>query len=262
MDGILKTLEAQGSRLLGGLMVLMIGFFLKRWIMRALVKSEGFSKIEPTLRGFLEDLANFALVIIVLLASVNVLGIHLSSILTVLASAGVAVSLAVQGTLSNFVGGIIILIVKPFVAEDYVSIADTEGTVKNINLFYTELTTSDNTLIFLPNNQLTNMAIVNHTREGKRRLDIPFTVSYDADIDHVRQALLSAVRQTPDIMDDPAPAIKVTACGENGMTFSIRAWCASDIFWDLEGILMENGKRALDEAGIRIPYRQMDVYMK
>lgn len=262
MDTIINIIEAQGMKLLGGILILVIGFFLIHWIMKFLKRNDRFVKIEPTLKGFLQNLVKLLLYIIVILTAANVMGVPLTSIVTLLASAGVAISLATQGALSNFVGGMTILLLKPFRAGDYVKIGDTEGTVQSIGLFYTELTTPDNKHISLPNSNLTNTAIVNFSREGTRRLDVSFGVSYDADMDHVISTLKEAVQETKGILPDPAPIIKLTECGDSSLTFMLRVWCISSDYWDVNWNLLENGKRALDRAGIEIPYPQVDVHMK
>ena len=262
MDNIIKILETQGMKLLGGIIVLVVGFFLVHWILKFLTKSEFFNRIEATLRGFLENLIKIILYIIVVLTAANVMGIPLTSFVTILASAGVAVSLAMQGALSNFVGGMTILLLKPFRAGDFIKIGDTEGAVQSIGVFYTELTTPDNRHISLPNSNLTNTAIVNFTREGTRRLDITFGVSYEADIDRTIATLRGAVERTRGILEAPAPLIRLTECGDSSLSFMIRVWCRSEDYWNVNWDLLENGKRALDSAGIEIPYPQVDVHMK
>ena len=262
MDTIIKVIETQGMKLLGGILILVIGFSLIHWTMKFLKRNDRFVKIEPTLKGFLQNLVKLLLYIIVILTAANVMGVPLTSFVTLLASAGVAISLATQGALSNFVGGMTILLLKPFRAGDYVKIGDTEGTVQSIGLFYTELTTPDNKHISLPNNNLTNTAIVNFSREGTRRLDVSFGVSYDADMDHVISTLKEAVQDTNGILPEPAPIIKLTECGDSSLTFMLRVWCKSSDYWDVNWNLLENGKRALDRAGIEIPYPQVDVHMK
>ena len=261
METIIQIVEAQGMKLLGGIIVLVTGFFLIHWAMKFLARSARFAKIEPTLKGFLQNLIRLALYVIVILTAANVMGIPLTSFVTILASAGVAVSLAMQGALSNFVGGMTILLLKPFRAGDYVKIGDTEGAIQSIGLFYTELTTPDNKHISLPNSNLTNSPIVNFTREGTRRLDVNFGVSYGADIDHTIATLTDAIRQTPGILPDPAPIVKLTECGDSSLTFMMRVWCKSSDYWEVSWALTENGKRALDREGIEIPYPQMDVHL-
>ena len=230
--------------------------------MKLITRSEGFKKIEPTIRGFLLNLVKVVLYIIVILTAANVMGIPLTSFVALMGSAGVAVSLAMQGALSNLVGGLTILLLKPFKVSDYVKIGDTEGTVQSIGTFFTEFTTPDNRHISLPNSSLTNTAIVNFSREGTRRLDISFGVSYDADIDHTIRTLQEAVAMTPGILDQPEPIIKLTECGDSSLVFMIRVWCNASDYWNVSWSLTENGKRMLDKEGIEIPYPQMDIHMR
>jgi len=262
METIIKIAEEQGMKLLGGIIVIAVGFMLVRWVLKLLGRSERFTKIEPTIRGFLQNLIKAVLYIIVVLTAANVMGIPLTSFVTLLGSAGVAVSLAMQGALSNLVGGLTLLLLKPFVAGDYVKIGDTEGTVQIVGTFFTEFTTADNRHVSLPNSSLTNTAIVNYSREGTRRLDVTFGVSYDADIDHTVDTLREAVSMTGGILDEPAPIIKLTECGDSSLSFMIRVWCKAEDYWDVNWGLIEHGKRLLDREKIEIPYPQMDVHMR
>ena len=262
MDTIIKIAEEQGMKLLGGIIVIVVGFMLVRWVLKLLGRSERFTKIEPTIRGFLHNLIKVVLYIIVVLTAANVMGIPLTSFVTLLGAAGVAVSLAMQGALSNLVGGLTLLLLKPFVAGDYVKIGDTEGTVQIVGTFFTEFTTADNRHVSLPNSSLTNTAIVNYSREGTRRLDVTFGVSYDADIDHTVNTLREAVSMTGGILDEPAPIIKLTECGDSSLSFMIRVWCKAEDYWDVNWGLIEHGKRLLDREKIEIPYPQMDVHMR
>ena len=262
METIIKIAEEQGMKLLGGIIVIAVGFMLVRWVLKLLGRSERFTKIEPTIRGFLQNLIKAVLYIIVVLTAANVMGIPLTSFVTLLGSAGVAVSLAMQGALSNLVGGLTLLLLKPFVAGDYVKIGDTEGMVQSVGTFFTEFTTADNRHVSLPNSSLTNTAIVNFSREGTRRLDVVFGVSYDADIDHTINTLREAVSMTAGILAQPEPIIRLTECGDSSLSFMIRVWCKSDDYWDVNWDLIEHGKRLLDREKIEIPYPQMDVHMK
>ena len=262
MESILKILQESGINLLYGILILVIGFFFIHYIMKLLNRKNTFKKLEPTIRGFLINLIRLLLSVLVILTAANQIGIPMTSIITLIASAGVAISMAMQGALSNLVGGFTILLLKPFKVDDYVKIGETEGTVQSIGTFFTEFTTPDNRHISLPNSSLTNTAIVNYSREGTRRLDVNFGVSYDADIDHTVSTLQEAVNMTSGILNQPEPCIKLTECGDSSLVFMIRVWCKSSDYWDVNWGLIENGKRLLDREGIEIPYPQMDVHMK
>ena len=262
VNQIIDVLQTQGMRLFGGLLVLVVGLFIAHWVVRLLERSRKFVHIEPTLRGFLENLIKLLLYVTVVLTSAGVMGIPMTSFVTLLASAGVAISLAMQGALSNFVGGITMLLLKPFKAGDYVKIGDIEGTAQVIGVFYTELVMPDNRHISLPNSSLTNTAIVNYTREGTRRLDVVFGVSYSADMDRVFEVLKGVIRANPGVLADPEPVVHLTECADSCLKFTVRLWCQSKDYWDVFFYLMEEGKRALDRAGIEIPYPQMDVHIR
>ncbi|MBO4298901.1 MAG: mechanosensitive ion channel [Clostridia bacterium] len=258
----MKLLQEQGMKLFAGLLVLAVGLFAAHWIVKLMERSRKFIRIEPTLRGFLENLARLLLYVTVVLTAAGVMGIPMTSFVTLLASAGVAVSLAMQGALGNFVGGVTMLLLKPFKAGDYVKIGDTEGTAKVVGVFYTELVTPDNRHISLPNSSLTSTAIVNYTREGTRRLDMVFGVSYRADMDEVFSVLMGVVRARGEVLSDPAPAVHLTECADSCLKFTVRLWCKTADYWDTYFYVMEEGKRALDRAGIEIPYPQLDVHIR
>ena len=259
-------LQEQGLNLLRGLLVLAVGFFLVDWVIKFAKGRLQKLKIEPTLESFLNNLIRLVLYILVILTAVNVMGIPLTSILTLIASAGVAVSLALQGALSNLVGGVILLLLKPIKVGEYVKITDAngtiEGTVVGIGAFYTELSMPDRRHLSVPNSSLTDTPIFNFTREGTRRLDVNYYVSLRSDLDKVFQVLTDLAKSHPAVFTEPAPVVHLSAFGENSLTVFVRIWCNSSDYWDINFYLLEEGKRALDKAGIEIPYPQMDVHMK
>lgn len=259
---IATYLTTQGVNLLRGILVLVIGLFLVHWIIKLLERNQKFVKIEPTLKGFLDNLIRIVLYAIVILTAASVMGIPLTSFLTIIASAGVAISLAMQGALSNLVGGFMLLLLKPIKANEYIKVGDNEGTVKKIGAFYTELATPDNRFITIPNGTLTNTSIINNTRLGKRRLDVTFEVSYGTDIAHARKVLEALIEGNEMVIDDPKPAVLFTQCKDSSLTMVIRVWVTNENYWPLSFYLLENGKKALDQAGIEIPFPQMDVHIK
>ena len=255
-------LSTQGINLLRGILVLVVGFFLVHWALKLVSRNEKYIRMDPTLKGFLDNLMRIVLYIVVILTAVNVMGIPMTSVVALVASAGVAISMAVQGALSNLVGGLMLLLLKPIKVDEYIKVGDIEGTVKRIGAFYTELATPDNRYITMPNSLLTNTSIINNARLGTRRLDVFFSVSYRADIDHVKQVLTSVMNRCEGILPDPEPAVKLTECGESALKFVIRVWTKGSDYWNANFFLLEEGKKALDAAGISIPYPQMDVHVK
>jgi small conductance mechanosensitive channel len=261
-DSIKNFLSTAGVDLLRGIIVLVVGLFLAHWLVKLFERYEKKLKIDPTLKSFLRNLLRILLYVLVILTAAGTMGIPLTSIMTLLASAGVAVSLAMQGVLTNLIGGFILLLFKPIKVGEYVRIGENEGTVKAIGAFYTEMATFDNRHINLPNGTLTNTAIINYTREGSRRLDLTFSVSYDSSMDQVYEVLNQVVSQEEALLPDPAPAVVLNKCADSSLDFQIRVWVKTDDYWPVNFRLLDNGKRALDKAGISIPYPQMDVHMK
>ena len=261
-EAIRNFFTTAGMDLLRGLIILAVGFFLVHWIVKLVERNEHKMKMEPTLRGFVKNLIRVLLYVLVILTAVNTMGVPITSIITLLGSAGVAVSLAMQGVLGNLIGGFILLLFKPIRAGEYVKIGDNEGIVKNIGTFYTEIVTIDNRQINLPNGTLTNTAIVNYSREGTRRLDLIFTAGYEHSMDKVYDILRKEVSGEKDLLEEPAPSVNLTKCADNALEFSVRVWVATENYWPVYFRLLENCRRALDEAGISAPYQQVDVHMK
>lgn len=264
MDGekVLTFLQTQGVNLLRGLITLVVGFFLIHWIMKLVLRSDKYVHIEPTLKGFLINLFKLMLYIIVILTAANVIGIPMTSVVTLLASAGVAVSLAMQGALSNLVGGLILLILHPIRAGEYVKVGEYQGTVRTVGAFYTEISTLDNCQIVLPNSTLTNTAITNYSRLGSRRMEAFYCVSYDSDMDQVYRVLRAMIEKTPGYVPEPASEVRLNKCGDSSLEFVAHVWIQGSYYWDAYYYLADAGKRALDRAGIQIPYPQVDVHIK
>ena len=251
-----------GVNLLKGLLILVFGFFFAHWLAKLPDKSKKFAKLDPSLRTFFRNLLKLTLYTVVILTAANVLGVPLTSVLTLFASAGVAISLAMQGALSNLVGGLTLLILKPIKSGEFVKIGDYEGTVLTIGAFYTDLRTFDNRHISLPNNTLTNTAIVNYTREGTRRVDMTYSVSYASDLDMVYAALNRMIGNCASVLPDPAPNVVLQKCADSSVDFTVRAWVKAEDYWNVYFYMTDAGKRALDEAGIEIPFPQMDVHIR
>ncbi len=260
-DKVKDFLSTAGVDLLRGIITVIVGLFLVHWVMKLIDRYDERVRLEPTLKGFLVKLVRIVLSILVLLTAANTMGIPLTSIVTLIASAGVAISLAMQGILSNLIGGFILLLLKPIRVGEFVKVGDYEGTVQVIGVFYTEMTTFDNRHINLPNSTLTNTAIINYTREGTRRLDLVFSVSYDSELDQVYQVLRNVVAAEKEILQDPEPAVNLSKCGDSALDFTVKVWVKTENYWPVNFRLLENGKRSLDAAGIKIPYPQMDVHV-
>ena len=262
IDKIKSFLTTAGVDLLKGIIIIVLGLFLVHWLVKFLRRSKAFAKLDLSLQSFFINAIKLILTVIVVLSAANVIGIPLTSIITIFASAGVAISLAMQGALGNLVGGLTLLILKPIKVGEYVKIGEFRGIVKNIGAFYTEINTMDNSLISLPNSNLTNTAIINYSREGTSRIEASFTVSYHSDIDKVREVLLDMARKGEKVLEDSSPWVLITKCMESGIVVLVRAWAKAEDWGNVYYYLLENGKKALDAAGIEIPYQQMDVHIK
>lgn len=262
IEEIKTIITSAGANLLLGIVILVVGIFLTHWLVKLLGRSKLFQKLDPSLQTFFKNLIKLLLIVLVVLTAANVLGVPLTSVITIFASAGVAVSLGMQGALGNLVGGVTLLILKPIKTGEFVRIGEHVGFVKNIGAFYTEIKTKDATLISLPNSALTNTAIINYTREGNRRVEVSFLVNYRSDIDLVYSTLKNMTKGSNLILQDPPPKVVLDKCRESGMEFEVRAWTEAPNFSKVRKYMTLEGKKALDAAGIEIPYQQMDVHIK
>ncbi|MBQ7059751.1 MAG: mechanosensitive ion channel [Firmicutes bacterium] len=262
VEKIKSFITTAGVDLLKGILILVVGLFLVHWFVKFLRRSKVIARLDPSLQSFFINAIKLLLIVIVVISTASVIGIPLTSVITLFASAGVAISLGMQGALGNLVGGVTLLILKPIKVGEYVKIGEYRGIVKNIGAFYTEIKTLDNSLISLPNSNLTNTAIVNYSREGTSRVEASFTVSYNSDMDKVREVLLNMARKGEKVLEDPSPWVLITQCTETGIIVLVRAWANAEDWGNVYYYLLENGKRALDAAGIKVPYQQMDVHIK
>ena len=219
------------------------------------------SKIDRSLFGFLRTGVKILLYFIAAIIVVGSLQIDVTSLIAVLSVAGLALSLALQGALGNLASGIVILTTKPLHAGDYVAVSDQEGYVEEIGMTYTKLLTYDRKTIFIPNSTVTSSNITNYTVEGKRRVDITVTASYDDAVDAVKAALRDAVEQVPNFLKEPAVFVRVSGYEESAISYTVRAWCDGENYWDCYYDLLEEIKRAFDRSGIHMTYPHLHVHM-
>ncbi|MCD7709109.1 MAG: mechanosensitive ion channel [Clostridiales bacterium] len=237
-------------------------------IIKALVKFIGRSMekghTEAGLASFLCSLIKYALYFLLIMVILSAFGVTTSSVVAVLGSAGLTLGLALQGSLSNFAGGVLILLLKPFVVGDYILDNDSssEGTVTEISIFYTKLVTPDNKVIAIPNGSLSNTCIVNYSRMEKRRIDITVNVSYESNLSVAREALRSMILSDEDVLSDEPVDIFVSELCDSSVELGVRMWVATENFWPVKWRMTEGVKAALDAAGVTIPYPQMEVRMK
>lgn len=248
-------------RILGAVAVLFFGIKLAKAIARKYEKSKAAEKLNKTVRNFLKNVIAISLYVAVVLCALIVLGFQLSVFSAALASVGVTIGLALQGGLSNIAGGIMVVAFKPFELGDYVEAADVSGTVTDIGIFYTTLTTPDNKKIVVPNGTISNTVVTNYSTHDTRRIDFDFMISYKASIESARKVLLACAKSDERILTDPAPAVMVTEHAEDGVGIRLRVWVKSSDYWDVKFAILELVKINFDDKGIEIPYKQLDVHI-
>jgi small conductance mechanosensitive channel len=263
---ILDTLAESATKiclkLLIAAVILVVGLKLSKWIVNKMSKSKGFRKIETSLAHFLNSSLLITLNVLVIVTAALVLGMPATSFITILGSAGLAVGLALQGSLSNLAGSIMILFFKPYKIGDYVEFNGISGTVKDINFFYTVLITPDNKQITCPNGAVSNTNVTNYSTESTRRVDITFRAAYNCDIDTVKNVIMDAAKKDSMILAEPAPAVVLTKNDESSLYFELRVWCSNKDYWTVRSNMLESVKKAFDMNGIVIPYDQLDVHIK
>lgn len=253
-----------GLKVLAALVAFFIGRLVIRWIRKIVRRSFERSGADKGVEQFVDSLLKYGLYALLVFSLISSLGFDTTSVAAVLASGGVAIGLALQGSLSNFAGGVLILLLKPFVVGDYI-IEDTngkEGTVKEIQIFYTKLSTIDNKTIVIPNGMLTNNSITNATAKDERQLDLRVSISYDADIRQAKNVIEELLEKDECIIKNEQINVFVHELADNAVVLGIRAWVKNDEYWTTRWRLLEEIKILLDENGIEIPYPQMAVHMK
>ena len=253
-----------GLKVLAALVAFFIGRLVIRWIRKIVRRSFERSGADKGVEQFVDSLLKYGLYALLVFSLISSLGFDTTSVAAVLASGGVAIGLALQGSLSNFAGGVLILLLKPFVVGDYI-IEDTngkEGTVKEIQIFYTKLSTIDNKTIVIPNGMLTNNSITNATAKDERQLDLRVGISYDADIRQAKSVIENLLIKDECIIKNEQINVFVHELADSAVVLGIRAWVKNEEYWETRWRLLEEIKILLDEIGIELPYPQMAVHMK
>lgn len=252
-----------GIRVLLALVVFFIGTQLIKLIRRILRKSFERRNVDIGVSRFLDSLVKAVLYILLLFMIASYFGLDATSVVALVGSAGVAIGLAVQGSLSNFAGGVLILLLKPFKIGDYIrDAAGNEGTVEEVQLFYTRLITPDRHIVIVPNGALANSNILNMSTTEDRRMDLQISISYDADIRRAKEILLAVMNADQGVLQEQEKQVFVEELAENGVVLCMRCYSKNGLFWETKWRLLEAAKYALDEAGISIPFPQLDVHMQ
>ncbi|RZJ73991.1 mechanosensitive ion channel domain-containing protein [Flavobacterium sp.] len=239
-------------RLISAIVVLFIGLWTIRLINRVIKRIMVKRELDPTLSKFLADILLWAMRVLLFITVISRLGIETSSFVAILGAMGLAIGLSLQGSLSNFAGGMLIIMFKPFRVGDTIEAQGVTGTVSEIQIFVTKLITGNNQTIFVPNGALSNGTIINFSMEGLRRSDLTFTVSYDTNIKQVREILLEVLRKNKNVLPKPEPSIVVRDLTDHSINLAVRSWAKTNDFSDMVAEILEEGKDAFDAAGISI----------
>lgn len=261
LSTVLDFLTSFGIKLLGAIIVFFIGARCVSRLSKMIRTSPKLDKLDPSLRSFLASFSNIILYVVLVITVAMILGVPATSFITILASCGVAIGLALQGSLSNFAGGLMILFFKPFKVGDFIEASGESGTVVDISVVYTSLLTPDNKRITVPNGALTNSVIKNYSSEKLRRVDLNFNVAYDTDDDKVKTLIQQVIDAHPKALKDPAPFVRQTSQADSAVIYTARIWCDSADYWTVYLDVLEGVKAAFDENGITIPFPQMDVHI-
>ncbi|MGM0622067.1 MAG: mechanosensitive ion channel family protein [Bacteroidota bacterium] len=251
-----------GPRLIGALIVLAIGWWIIKIIQQTL--KNGFEKREMdlSLRGFLNSIIGILLKTMLLISVIGMLGVEMTSFIAILAAVGLAVGMALSGTLQNFAGGVMILLFKPFKVGDYITAQGHSGTVNEIQIFNTILKTPDNVTIIIPNGELATNSMTNYSVEKRRRVDFLFGIGYGDDVDKAKAVLRKLIDDDKRILQDPAPFIAVKELGDSSVNIVVRAWAEASDYWAIFFDMHEKVYKTFDKEGINIPFPQMDVHMQ
>lgn len=250
-----------GVSLISAIVILLIGIWIAKIIRNTLEKQFIKREIDKTLSKFLVNIIYFALLAIVILAALSKLGIETTSFIAILGAAGLAVGLALQGSLSNFASGVLLIIFRPFKVDDFVKLADEEGYVEKIQIFTTQIRTMDNKTVIIPNSVITSAKITNYTNKEIRRVDISIGISYGDNIKHATDAITEFLNGHSKILKDPAPFVGVKGFGDSSIDLTVRPWCKTKDYWSVFFEVNHLLKTEFDKKGISIPFPQRDVHI-
>ena len=261
VDSIADYITFYGMKILIAVLIFFIGKKIAKWISNMTQSTMIKKQVDPALQHFISSLVYYALVAFVAIAALGQLGIQTASFVAIVGAAGLAIGLALQGSLANFAAGFLILMFRPFKIGDFVEVAGTAGVVQKIQIFTTELTTPDNKLIIIPNSGVTGGNITNFSAMDTRRVDLVFGIGYGDDIDKAKALIQSIVDADDRILKDPAVTIAVSELADSSVNFVVRPWVKAADFWGVYFGLTETVKKRFDEEGISIPFPQRDVHI-
>jgi small conductance mechanosensitive channel len=260
-ETILPLLLSWGGRIVAALLIFLVGRWISKRIAAGVAAATERANVDPTLTKFLRSVIYMALLVMVILAAVQQLGVEATSFFAILGAAGLAIGLALKDSLANFSSGVMLVFFRPFKAGDYVEAGGVAGTVDSISIFNTILKTPDNRVVIVPNSQIYAGAITNFSALDTRRIDLVFGISYDDDVARAKELMRSVVEADERVLEDPAPTIMMLELGDSSVNFAVRPWVATPDYWAVRGDLLENIKKALEDNGMSIPYPQRDVHL-
>jgi small conductance mechanosensitive channel len=261
-DKALELILVYGPKLLLAIITLLVGLWLIKTFTKSLRKAFEKRDVEQSLSKFLLSLINVTLKILLVISVISMVGVQMTSFIALLGAAGLAVGMALSGTLQNFAGGVVILMLKPFKVGEFVEAQGHMGTVEEIQIFSTVLKTPANQVIFIPNGGLSTSSVTNYSRENTRRMDLTFGIGYQDDIDKARKIIQDSIKDDDRILNEPAePMIAVQNLNDSSVDLLLRLWLSNDDYWDFYWEIREKIKKAFDREGITIPYPQTDVHL-
>lgn len=260
-EKIVELATTYGIKLILAIVVLIIGLMIIKSITKGLVRVMKRANVNESLIPFLRSLSSIGLKIMLFISVLGMVGVEMTSFIAVIGAAGLAVGLALQGTLQNFAGGVIILLFKPYKVGDYIDTNGYSGSVKEIQIFTTVLNTPDNKTIIIPNSPIATGSLVNYSAQTTRRVDFTFGIGYEDDIEKARKVLLAMLDRHDKIKSDPAPFVRVVELADSSVNFAVRAWVEAPDYWDVYFDITEQVKKDFDKEGISIPYPQTDLHI-
>ncbi|MCG3726581.1 small-conductance mechanosensitive channel MscS [Vibrio cincinnatiensis] len=250
-----------GVNIISAILILFIGNIVVKMIAGSISKVLKKKEMDKAVIDFIHGLVRYTLFIVVLIAALGRIGVQTASVVAIIGAAGLAVGLALQGSLSNFAAGVLIVAFRPFKSGDYIEVAGTAGSVDSIQIFQTILKTPDNKMVVLPNSSVIGGAIVNYSRHDTRRVDLLIGVSYKSDLNKTKQVLREVVERDPRVLKEPKVTVEVHQLADSSINFVVRPWVKSTDYWPVYWELLHKIKEGLDENGIEIPFPQMDVHL-
>lgn len=262
LEKLYEWVITRGVNMFFGVIFLSIGWKVINKTLKRIRRILESKNADQTITRFLDNVMNVTLKTVLIIIILQYIGVNLTGLTTIVASAGVALSLALKGSLANLAGGVIILVARPFNVGDFIETTEHSGVVEKISIFYTYLVTFDNKQILIPNGILTDSSIVNYSSKEIRRVDITFSVAYEEDVIRVKNVLINILKKNELVLEEPEFFVGISMHGDSAINFIVKAWCKTEDYWTVYYDLLETVKIKFDEEGISIPYPQMDLHVK